>query len=368
VIRCKKCGTVNEADAAFCGGCDAFLQWSGERIDAEGEVVSTAPGSPPPPSLTPNQPPAARPREAPPPAATTSAASAPTPTSAEPRSRKPEKGSVTPERKAKPVQPTLVEKPKPGELVCQSCGTGNDPARQFCRRCGAPTAGAPVEVGPPPKGPSWFSRVLRRGKQEAYVAGQRPESMLTAGRRWRPGSTAMVFGLLGLVGLGSVASYLYVPEVSDTVDDIMRAVENRIGGRGPANTVGAEAHFEPGFPAQNMIDGFTNTYWLGPRSANGRWLIDFELQDVADLVQINIHGGADGEAYQQLGRPREIQLRADNGQESRVILLDDDAAQQPIEIDLAGAQVVRLIVHSQYVGDAGGTDIAIREVAFVERQ
>jgi hypothetical protein len=30
--------------------------------------------------------------------------------------------------------------------------------------------------------------------------------------------------------------------------------------------------------------------------------------------------------------------------------------------------VVRLIVHSQYVGDAGGTDIAIREVAFVERQ
>ena len=36
MIRCKKCGTLNEADATFCSQCDAFLEWSGEHLEGDG--------------------------------------------------------------------------------------------------------------------------------------------------------------------------------------------------------------------------------------------------------------------------------------------------------------------------------------------
>ena len=35
MIRCRECGTINDETAGFCGGCGQFLEWTGERVDAE---------------------------------------------------------------------------------------------------------------------------------------------------------------------------------------------------------------------------------------------------------------------------------------------------------------------------------------------
>jgi ribosomal protein L40E len=375
MIRCKKCGTLNEAEATFCSQCDAFLEWSGELLDETGEPVSAsgpsdqhAPGDEPLPRPAGAQPAPTQPRAPAPTHRGTSRATRDV-GGAEPTSRRPEKGAVTPERRAKPQQPTKVEKPKPGQRVCPTCGTGNDPDRKFCRRCGNEIGVAPVEPTPTPeptrrRGSSWLSGVLRRGRQEAYMAGQRPESMLSSRGRWRPGSSMMVFGLLGVLGLGSVASYLYVPGVSDTVDQVVRTIQNRIGERQPVNITGVQAHSTPGYPALNMIDGGSNTWWAGPVSQNGRWQLDFELQERSDLLQINFDSGADGESFDQLGRPHEILVRAD-GELSPRYELKDTAEQQVVEVDIQDVEELRIIVLSRYEGLASGDEIAIREVSFI---
>ncbi len=375
MIRCKKCGTLNQSDAAFCGQCDAYLEWSGEKVDDEGEPLASSPpaaaspppGTPPPPAATPLGPPGvpgavppARPAARP-----ASEATPPASRAGEPKSRQPEKGATEPQRKAKPPQRTKPQKPKPGQRVCANCGSGNDPGRKFCRQCGSGLDLAPLEPPTPEsrRGPSLLSRLFRRGKQEAYMAGQRPESMLSAPSRWRPGSSAMVFGLLAAVGLGSLASYWYMPEVRNGVDDVVRMVQNQIGGRARVNVTNATGRSRPGFPALNVIDGGSNTYWVGPRGAGGRWQIDFELQRPSDLLQLNLDSGADGEQFEKLGRPFEIQLRAD-GELSPVYELKDTKDQQVVHIDIQDVRELRLIVRSQYRGLDGGTDIAIREVAF----
>jgi hypothetical protein len=51
--------------------------------------------------------------------------------------------------------------PKPGDLVCDSCGAGNDPNRKFCRQCGSSLVAAVVE----PKVP-WWKRFFRRNKRK----------------------------------------------------------------------------------------------------------------------------------------------------------------------------------------------------------
>ena len=366
MIRCKKCGTANAADAVFCSQCDAFLEWSGEKVEDEG-APGTGPTAPP---GEPGAPPGAQPAAARPTASPHQPSARGEP-AVQPQSRRPEKGATTPVRKAKPQQPTKPEKPKPGQRVCPRCGTGNDPDRKFCRRCGTGLGIAPVappEASKASKAPkhrsSWLSGLLRRGKQEAYMAGQRPQSMLSSRSRWRPGSSAMVFGLLALFGLGSIASYLYVPGVGSAVDDVIHTIQSRVGDRAEVNITKATGPSEPGFPATNMIDGGSNTYWVGTRTINRRWLVDFELQRQSDLLQINIRSGADGEEYEKLGRPFRFQLRA-NGELSPEYRLDDSKDEQVIEIDIQDVKELRLIVLSQHQGLAGGEDIAIREIALL---
>jgi hypothetical protein len=165
-----------------------------------------------------------------------------------------------------------------------------------------------------------------------------------------------------------VASYYFMPgvgeQVEGVVDDVMRMIRNRVGERSEVNVVRARAQFEPGYPAINMIDGGTNTWWAGEVSQNGRWQLDFFLQEPSDLLQVNIDAGADGETFDQLARPKEIQIRA-NQELSPRYTLADTSEQQPIEIDLQDVKELRIIVHSAYVGLKSDDVIAVREVSFV---
>ena len=347
MIRCEKCGTLNEADASFCSQCDAFLEWSGAHVEENVEQTGTQSDEAPARS---DLPPSANPETG-------------------PQARKPAKGETTPVRKAKPQPPSAPERPKPGQFVCATCGTGNDRDRKFCRRCGTAMDVALAEA-PPPRTESrrrwsWLTGAARRGRQKAYIAGQRPDSMLSTGARWRPGSTMMVFGLLGIIGLGGIASYLYMPGVSDAVDDMARTVQRRFLRPEEVRAIAAQGQAHPEFPATNLIDGSGNSYWVGSRNRNDRWVVDFEFQRPADLLQVNFDSGADGAAYERLGRPYRFRLKA-NDETSSVYELRDTPDQQPVDIDLPGVKSLRLIVLSRYRGSDSDDEIAIREVKFFE--
>jgi hypothetical protein len=183
--------------------------------------------------------------------------------------------------------------------------------------------------------------------------------------RWRPGSTALVFGLLALFGLGALASYLYVPAVHDSVHDVVRTVQRRLIHPEEVRAISAEGQARAGFPAANLIDGGANSYWVGSRNQNERWVVVFEFQRPTDLLQINFDGGADGAEYERLGRPFKFRLRTSD-KTSPIYELRDTPDQQAVDIDLPGVRSLTLVVLSRYRGTEADDAVAIREVKFFQ--
>lgn len=48
MIVCIKCGTHNSDDAKWCSGCEAFLEWDGEKVAAPAPVAEVPADAPPP--------------------------------------------------------------------------------------------------------------------------------------------------------------------------------------------------------------------------------------------------------------------------------------------------------------------------------
>ena len=212
MIVCKQCGHQNEDDDLFCGNCPAFLEYSGERIGGPEPVLEEAaaesqPGLvtrirhaisgtdlPPPTGGAPSagaplsppgsdapsmRAPTGAPAGGPPAPSRTgderAAALVAKPDALQPPDARP---SVTPrapeaQRPQTPLpRPKVAKQPpsrkiNPGDLVCGGCGEGNDPERNYCRRCGTPLAEATVART------RWFRRRPKRSKK-VVAAGDRP--------------------------------------------------------------------------------------------------------------------------------------------------------------------------------------------------
>jgi hypothetical protein len=247
MIVCKECGTQNADEDQFCGGCSAFLEWSGERIvtdePAPEPVVAEDPGRqglvsrikhaisgdelPPPAGATATMPP---PGLAPPSGATpavapgasptapvapasvdqraaalvakptevTAAPSAATTTDAAvggagrtPQSQVPQ----APRARPKPVKQPPSRKINPGDTICGQCGEGNDAARNYCRRCGSSLHDAPVAKK------RWWQRTTRK-QTSGVAAGERP------GRSGRAGSSGKDVAKKGRILRGKVLGRL----------------------------------------------------------------------------------------------------------------------------------------------------------------
>ncbi|HEX4982989.1 MAG TPA: hypothetical protein VFV63_14880, partial [Ilumatobacteraceae bacterium] len=212
MIICKQCGHQNEDDDLFCGNCPAFLEYSGERIGGpEPESEEAAPAAqpglvtrirhaisgtdlPPPSGGAPAAGTALSPPGSGAPLTRAPTGSPAGDTAAPPRTgderaaalvAKPDplqpsdaRTSVTPRTpEAQHPQPTLPRpkvtkqapsrKINPGDLVCGACGEGNDPGRNYCRRCGSTLAEATVART------RWFRRRPKRAKG-IVAAGDRP--------------------------------------------------------------------------------------------------------------------------------------------------------------------------------------------------
>jgi hypothetical protein len=134
VITCSVCGATNEAEAVFCGVC-------GNRL-----VAASTPGeqaqSPKPADE--DVVPETKPIEA--------AASAPAdPVAGAPTNAPAESVPVPTPAVTATVAAPAAEAPEPddGKITCAVCGTRNDPAREFCRKCANPLhPSAPVNPNP----------------------------------------------------------------------------------------------------------------------------------------------------------------------------------------------------------------------------
>ncbi len=212
MIVCKQCGHQNEDDDLFCGNCPAFLEYSGERIGGPEPVLEEAaaesqpglvtrirhaisgtdlppptggapsagaplspPGSGAPSMSAPTGAPAGGPPAPPRTGDERAAALVAKPDALQPPDVRP---SVTPRAPEAQRPQTPLPRPKvakqapsrkinPGDLVCGVCGEGNDPERNYCRRCGI---------------------AARRGDRRPHALVPAPTEAIEEGRRGRRSS------------------------------------------------------------------------------------------------------------------------------------------------------------------------------------
>jgi len=295
----------------------------------------------------------------------------PTAVADEPRSRKPEKGSATPTPKAKPPAAPKAETIKPGDLVCPNCGSGNEVTRKFCRRCGTSLLEAVVQPESEPPRVPWYRRLFGRGKPaEVYEAGERPASM-SKGSGSRPrrrmsfvNLRTTVLGVMVIFGLGAYASYLYVPDITNVTDDVIRMVRGRFTAPTPAVPVSVRGPAAQGHNAGQAVDSDNSaTYWLSPARSSADPRIDVLFQDAVDLRRVEIMSGAPGDDYSAFARPRTIALRVPG--DSQELTLTDTPEVQPFDIDLRvpEGQALRVVVLDRFDGrDNDG--VAIRNLVF----
>jgi hypothetical protein len=339
----------------------SFVDRVKQAVGMEEAETATAPPPPPPPPSAPGQgawippanvsspppppsqaPPAASPPVAPPPAARgtyetpeTQAPLLPTPGQPpaapapvlpqQPPPRQPQAVAPGPERPRPaprieaPATPRLV----PGDLICGQCGTGNNPSRHFCQRCGASLAQA-VTVKTP-----WWRRLFPA--REAPTAGtrHRVESQSTGagvGSAFRTGALALV----GLVVAGAVLGYAAVPSlrstvntrVSSAVHDFERpfCVGSFVPER-PADVTTSAAL--PGHPAANLVDLINSDYWAAPAIPQPVITIKFAQATDVDFVLVTTGAASD---YANLARPKDIRIIYGSGAQEEMQLKDDPKA------------------------------------------
>jgi hypothetical protein len=355
MIRCSKCGTINKDDASFCIQCNAYLEWSGERIEDEVEVgPAQTPALDVEEPVEPAEPPraggAAESTSTPPPAAVGDAR-------AQPSSRKPERTTATTAPKRKVVASSKPEKPKPGDRICPACGTGNDPKRKFCRRCGQDLVAAPV-VAEPERRP-WYRRLFRRGSGPVvYEAGARPEHL--GRRRWRPGCLTSVVLLLLVVILGGAAVYALSRDARSAVNDFARSIECRV-----MEPIAGLTEPSLSFPARETpqfaaFDASDETIYLErERNAAGRFILTARFDRPYFLHRVEVTPAKEGDG----GFPQRVVVAVDDVQVAETVMSKGQPA--IIEVCRAGAQKLGIRVASTY-DDA--PDVAIARIAFRVRQ
>jgi hypothetical protein len=270
----------------------------------------------------------------------------------QPRSRRPT--ADQPAARPKPAPKPAPEEPliKAGDRICPVCGIGNDPARRFCRRCGASLEQAVVAV--PVKVP-WYRRVFRRGPPERFAAGERPRSMEERGRP-RRSLLGILLPLAVLVAIvASVAAYVGVPDVqrqvNGTIADLRRQLMPELAAVTP---VTSNAN------VRDVIDGNTLTWWKGEGEEPSFRLT---FAPPVDLGAMIITNGADGDDFPRFRRPSRLRLIAEGG--SEVTLDVEDATEFRVHrFDLRDVSRLRIqVLETRGPEDAA---VAIRDLEFQE--
>ncbi|MFC7547756.1 hypothetical protein [Plantactinospora sp. GCM10030261] len=328
---CGECGQRSPAGVQFCGTCGAFLEWAQE--DPGGGEPAPPVDAVAPPDLA----------AAPPAPSDPVLGESPPDPAAGPVGRPAGGAAVRRPDEAPRHRPVaLPETPAPlaaGERPCSGCGTGNDPARRFCRSCGAPLTGTVVERRPP-----WWRRLLAAlGGRRVYRAGYR-RPVTEPARWWRP--VLLMAVLLALVLLGAGPGWGMVGRLVDTVRD---RTADRVAVTPAAARASSAA---PRAGAEQVFDGVSNRYWAPADSAEGAWVeVDFDRP--VRLLNIIVTSGVSTDQRQFLtqDRPRELEVAATTGSGEVVrttLTLSDAPGAQPFAVTVGDALRVRFVIRSVY--------------------
>lgn len=394
MIVCKNCGHHNADGESFCSSCGTYLEWTGEAIPssqlaargrlpdrepAEAEVLESsgqgvglregAGSEVSPPSGGGRMPETVPSLEAPASAAAPSHDDTNTQpvigrsTSEPPTSRQPQ--AVRPGAERPRVAPRTVGVPdRPqihlGDLICGECGTGNDPVRKFCRRCGASLSSATVAAIP------WYRRLFPSRK--VLLAGERPHRQALSQAAPRVLGNMARLAVAGAILLAIVA-YGLVPavrsNVNETIANLITAVRHQLIPRydrvyaHDARASGAVAGHSP----LMTIDGFSNTYWAADVSRGQKPSLTIAFDHPVDLAKILITSGASAD-FQAEPRPHDIQL-VFSDQSTKTITLRDDQKPQEYAVDAKQVKSIEIRILSVYAALQGqGTAVALTEVEF----
>ncbi len=285
-----------------------------------------------------------------------------------PAAVKPQKQRV---KRAKPTTTAADEVLNPGDLVCGSCGVGNDPDRKFCRRCGNSLVAAAVV----PKLP-WYKRIFRRKPKAKAEAGTRPDQK--TGRRSAESRLKYTWlrlrtwvrksgKLLAILGIGGVAALSLGPwrgAVSDQFGKVKRLVSPEYESvRAASATSSSEAS---GHPASAAIDQVKNSYWAEGAGGTGEGqVLTVTFAEPVDLDRVGFLNGASEqpEDFTTQPRIREAQLSFDNGT-TETLELDDEADFQEKGISADDVTTVQLQIISVYPSPQGGDAASLAEIEF----
>jgi hypothetical protein len=272
-----------------------------------------------------------------------------------------------------------------GDKICGTCGEGNPPTRNFCRRCGSTLADARVAHV------AWWRRMFRRRRREPVAAGERPKGFTGpdastgpgAGKRVKRGARkafrvlVKVLGILAIVL--AVVSFLPFPWAQDArervtgvaggaFDSARRVVAPRYEVVRPTGVVATSE--DPAFPAAAAVDGATNRAWSPAPPGDGAGaVLTLTFAEPVDLGRIGFTSGAgmEPDVFLSRPRPRTVQVAADDG--STTLELLDQFEFQEHSLDLRGVTSVAISVSSVYGGATPGEGLpfAITEVEVFER-
>lgn len=290
--------------------------------------------------------------------------------------RKPE--AVKPQRqrvKRAPAAAAQQEVLNPGDLVCGSCGSGNDPERRFCRRCGSSLVAAATVPRPP-----WYRRIFQRkpkAKPEAGTrrdqAGAKGQGMVTRGKyaflRARSTSRKLgrVFALLALVGVTGLSLGPWKGAVGDQIDKVKRIISPEYEPVRPASAA-ASSQLD-GHPAEAATDQVSNSYWAeGAEGAGEGQGLTFTFGEPVDLDRIGFLNGAseDPKDFVTQPRVREVQLLFDDGT-TKALTIKDEADFQEFGIKARDVTTVQLQIVSVYPS-LDGSAASLAEVEFFRKE
>jgi hypothetical protein len=353
--------TVAPAVNAAAAPPDAAAQPAAPPV-ATAVVPTVAPAQPTvasaQPTVAPTQPAPAQPVATPP--------AAPAPV--QPQAVKPTAARARPTPRAKATPTRTIN---PGDLVCGQCGEGNDPARKFCRRCGASLQQAAVFTLP------WFRRLWRKlTTRRTRVAGERPTTRRRiiggAGPGWLTSwitklvvVVVIVVVVLAFVGPWQHSIKHHASRYYHDVANVVHTTYNPVHPLSAAATSAASGH-----PAEFAIDGGTNTSWQTATrgSAKGQKLV-IKLAGATNIDKIGFLNGDSDSPGSFLTQPRLAVIQLAFGGThpySKTVTLKDESTFQSVTVKAKSATALTITIESTYPS-AQGTHAALAEVELFQK-
>lgn len=284
------------------------------------------------------------------------------PTAVQPTAVQPTAVKARPAPKAKVAQPRTVN---PGDRICGQCGTGNDPQRKFCNRCGASLKEAEVFTL------TFWQRVKRKlPHRKVRAAGDRPTMRRRLVGGSGPGwltSTAtkiIVVAIIVVVLLAFFGPYKKTirGHVANWYHDVVNVVHPSYNPVHPLSAIATSQ--APGHPPAQAIDGATNTSWAtnAPGSGVGQALtITFSAPTNIDKIGFLIGDTDSPQAYLSEPRPELIHVSFVGSTTVKDIPLKDSATFQSFTLTAKQVASMTIRIDSVYAS-AQGQNASLAEV------